>query len=468
MNHASLCRTVRSLLMAAAALGLASAAVAHHDPADPRPLDPVVAYGEEGDCTLDTFYYHSRCIEFRAVLEIWQVREDGREREAQEAALRAKSAPSPGERSEEQFQALQKQLERIAGQGGGDTTLPLIASFAPRWVEVGDEKRVTGVVGDEGSPPRLKVNGEIVPLFRPRTGDKSLAKHSLAFKFAIDTKLEGEREYLLEACDAANNCIAEMVNVTVGAAIVDQPNSSARNYALIIGNDTYEFMPDLKTAVKDATAVAETLIERYAFDRDRVRLLIDASRGTTLRALSELRRELGADDRLLLYYAGHGQIDANTDEGFWLPVDAVPDEDFTWIANDDVRRYLRGMPAKHILVVADSCFSGSLTRAAPDLRDIPKDRFFTEIDSNVSRKVISSGGTEPVADSGTGGHSVFAYYFLKALRSNDKPYITAFELFNGLARAVTNNSNQKPEFGTISATGDEGGGDFTFIRGTEG
>ena len=46
-------------------------------------------------------------------------------------------------------------------------------------------------------------------------------------------------------------------------------------------------------------------------------------------------------------------------------------------------------------------------------------------------KVITSGGTEPVADAGSGGHSVFAYYFLKALRENNAPYLTSFELYNG-------------------------------------
>ena len=66
-------------------------------------------------------------------------------------------------------------------------------------------------------------------------------------------------------------------------------------------------------------------------------------------------------------------------------------------------------------------------------------------------------------DSGSGGHSVFAYYLLKALRENERPYLASFELFGKLARAVTNNSSQKPEFGTVQDAGDEGAGDFTFI-----
>lgn len=73
-----------------------------------------------------------------------------------------------------------------------------------------------------------------------------------------------------------------------------------------------------------------------------------------------------------------------------------------WIDNGDIRRQLRSLPAKHVLVLSDSCFSGSLARSETSYENIPKDRFFTEIDAHVSRKMISSGGTEPVADSGSG------------------------------------------------------------------
>ena len=71
-----------------------------------------------------------------------------------------------------------------------------------------------------------------------------------------------------------------------------------------------------------------------------------------LSELAAFRKRLGPDDRLLLYYTGH------TEAGYWQPVDAEVGKDFTWIANVDIRRQLRGLPARHVLVVADSCFSG--------------------------------------------------------------------------------------------------------------
>jgi uncharacterized caspase-like protein len=382
----------------------------------------------------------------------------------QRAGTAAAAPPkaSGDDQTEQMLQALLERLDaRRAGTGSGDRDLPVLEVETPARTEVGETVRVTGLIGDEGSPPRLRLNGEPLPLFQLPAGGRRLARHTLSFEFEVDTVQAGERRYVLEACDADGNCFARKLSLQV--ALPNRPSARGRNFALIVGNDSYDNLSDLKTAAYDASTLAEVLRTRYVFEDDNVRLLINADRRAILGALSGLRDQLNAEDRLLIYYAGHGQIDPVTDEGFWLPTDARPGEDFTWIDNGDIRRYLKGMPARHVLVVADSCFSGSLTRAAGDAPPVDRDRFFAEMDSHVSRKVISSGGTEPVADAGTAGHSVFAYYLLKALRGNSQPYLTSFELFNGLVRAVTNNSSQKPEFGTIGEAGDEGSGDFTFM-----
>ncbi len=343
-----------------------------------------------------------------------------------------------------------------------DTELPVIQVTVPESVEQGETpRRITGYVADDGSPPRLTLDGKRVPLFRAKAGDVQIKRHTMAFAFDFVPRSAGEQRFVLEACDSADNCVAEQVVTKVVA--INRPSEEGRNYALVIGADKYTYLPTLKTAVRDAMAVAKTLKEKYTFDDDAVRLLINADRNSIFRELAQFRKRLEENDRLLIYYAGHGQIDPVTEEGFWQPVDAVPDQDFTWIGNATLRRYLRGMPAKHVLVVVDSCFSGTLVRSQPPGNKYPKDRFFTEIDAHVSRKVITSGGTEPVADEGLNGHSIFAYYFLKLLNGNDKSYVTSFELFNSLVRAVTNNSSQKPNFGVIAEAGDEGAGDFTLI-----
>ena len=421
------------------------------------------------------------------------------------------------ERQKEKERLEAEERARRTKEFAEDADPPALRVEAPETVPFSARAfRVKGFVGDTVSQPRVTADGVRQPLFERSMDDPYIARHTFRFDFEVPIDKLGEKRVVLEACDKAGNCVTRDLVVEVVApgpddvagsspeqarllaeleaaegerraavarareaeeaarriaakprrqatVAVDHPNIAARNHALIVGNNDYRRLPDLRSPIGDARALAQVLTSRYAFRTDDVTLLLDADRRAILGALEDLRQELGPDDRLLIYYAGHGEIDPVTEEGFWQPVDAEPGRQFTWIANDDVRRSLKGMPARHVLVMADSCFSGSLTRSAGDYAAVPKDRFFTEIDASVSRKVISSGGVKPVMDSGSGGHSVFAYYLLTALRENERPYLASFELFGKLARAVTNNSSQKPEFGTVREAGDEGAGDFTFI-----
>ena len=133
-------------------------------------------------------------------------------------------------------------------------------------------------------------------------------------------------------------------------------------HALVIGNNDYSDMPNLKTAVADAEAISEVLESRYGFS---VTKLINATRYDVISAMSELRASLSYDTNLLIYYAGHGVVDPVTERGYWLPVDADQSNPANWVSNDDITDMLKAIPARHILVIADSCYSGTLTRAAP-------------------------------------------------------------------------------------------------------
>ncbi len=123
-----------------------------------------------------------------------------------------------------------------------------------------------------------------------------------------------------------------------------------RYYALIIGNNNYHHLPQLKTARHDATRVADILKNHYGFS---VNLLVDAKRSEILLALNRFRKKLHKDDNLLIYYAGHGWLDDEADEGYWLPIDADADNDVHWISNSSITSKLKAINAKHILVVAD-------------------------------------------------------------------------------------------------------------------
>jgi formylglycine-generating enzyme required for sulfatase activity len=253
--------------------------------------------------------------------------------------------------------------------------------------------------------------------------------------------------------------LAALVAVLLAATAGDAQSPPLGAYhALVIGNQAYRHLTPLKTPASDARAVAEVLRTDYRFAS--VRVLVDATRSQMVEALTDMRRRLGERDNLLIYYAGHGYLDREADRGYWLAVDAERDSPANWVSNADITDALRAMRAKHVLIVADSCYSGTLTRdlavRAPEASDLAK------LAQRRARSVLTSGGLEPVTDVGGGGHSVFAKAFLTALRANTTA-TDGTSLFAGLRKQVMLSAEQTPQYGDIRLAGHDGG-DFIFAR----
>lgn len=232
-------------------------------------------------------------------------------------------------------------------------------------------------------------------------------------------------------------------------------------HALVIGNNNYRELPHLETAIGDAQAVGELLENQYGFE---VQLLLDATRKDVLRALGGYRRDLWMRDNLLIFYAGHGVLDESAGRGYWLPVDSEQDFKSNWISTADITDALKVIPAGHVLVIADSCYSGSLLRDAGGV--LPGAGNQVEVLERLlekrSRTVLTSGGLEPVMDAGGEGHSVFAKALLDILRENSD-VISGDSLFSEVRRKVVLNANQTPEYSDVRLAGHDGG-DFIFRR----
>jgi uncharacterized caspase-like protein len=244
------------------------------------------------------------------------------------------------------------------------------------------------------------------------------------------------------------------------------PNLDYGNYhALVIGNNRYPDFGDLKTPINDARTVARVLKSNYGF---KVNVLENATESKIFKAIINLRGNVGRNDNVLIYYGGHGELDNVTDEGFWIPSDAKRDDPSTYLAVDRIRKQIKAMPAKHVMVVADSCFAGSLTRSTLTraLKVKPRSpEYHSELQRLINKKsrtALVSGGLEPVLDSGSGGHSVFAGAFISALENNDG-VLDAHMLFIQVRENVRNNSPQNPEYSPIYETGHDHG-DFLFVR----
>ncbi len=237
-------------------------------------------------------------------------------------------------------------------------------------------------------------------------------------------------------------------------------------YALVIGIANYHYLPKLGTPVSDASEVEKILRVTYGF---KTQFLPDATRDQILEALDNDRRKLGADDSLLIYYAGHGFYDKLEDQAYWAPVDAGQDTYAHWIIATEITSRARAIPARHVLVVSDSCYSGKLARDF-DPTAIARDTrgpFLTRMLEEKSRDLMASGQNEPVSDSDTpghGNHSVFANALLMGLAQMEFDKFSASELFDQYVRVqVPGRSRQQPEYTPIRDSGHEGG-DFVFFR----
>ena len=243
-----------------------------------------------------------------------------------------------------------------------------------------------------------------------------------------------------------------------------------RYYAIVIGNQNYQSIESLETPKYDAARAARILADRYGFT---VSILDDADDITMLKAINDLNAVLKPDDNLLIYYAGHGARlqSGRSEAGYWLPVNAdAPPKDTFWVPNEQITGHLGRLPAKRVLVVADSCYAGLLSTDPSylflnDKVTYSKDYIKFKLPKR-ARLLLSSGGDRPVLDEGSGGNSVFARAFLDELESN-QGILSSPELFSRIRKRVeiaaqNNKFVQTPEFKSIKGAGHEVG-DFFFV-----
>ncbi len=141
--------------------------------------------------------------------------------------------------------------------------------------------------------------------------------------------------------------------------------------AIVIGIDAYRSgIPHLTTAVNDATRLAELLTAQHGYDT----LLLTAPAAgapVTQERLHRLFTEdlparLEADDRLLVYFAGHGVALDGDDgpRGYLVPQDARPGDSTSMLAMTDLHAWLTALPCRHMLAILDCCFAGAFRWAA--------------------------------------------------------------------------------------------------------
>ncbi len=232
----------------------------------------------------------------------------------------------------------------------------------------------------------------------------------------------------------------------------EQP-PSGRNYLLVIGINAYEHFAKLNNAVGDAKAIKELLVDRYQFQEEDVRELYDeqATRANILERLEGLESQITQNDNLILFFAGHGTMNARKTKGFWIPVDAEKRQ-HEYIANSRIKDHLDEIDAHHIYLIVDSCFSGSI---------ISRSTAFSErVETLPSRRVLTSGRNEVVSDGKVGSHSPFANCLITYLKTHSSS-LPASELELHVKKHTPRSAAQTPYSAYIHGLGDQGG-EFVF------
>ena len=249
------------------------------------------------------------------------------------------------------------------------------------------------------------------------------------------------------------------------AAMATATTTVATKRALLIGINHYKAVPSLMGSLNDVAAVQQILTTRWGFAPDNIRVLTDqqATRTAILAALQQLVQESGPNDTVVVHYSGHGsQVqDLNGDEEDGLDETLVPWDGRTAgvpdIVDDELDRIFASLHAAQVLIILDSCHSGTATRGLEfRARSIPRDdRIDLYRETAVTTRAIiprmksrflvmsAVAADQEALDGPLDGeyHGVFTYAFTRALGAT-APGSTPRDLFGRVSQELTRMQTQ--------------------------
>ncbi|GHU48945.1 hypothetical protein FACS1894200_06880 [Spirochaetia bacterium] len=266
---------------------------------------------------------------------------------------------------------------------------------------------------------------------------------------------------------------------TRGLEVIDsagrQITSFSGSYALIIGESNYNNGWAKLDGVRNDTVEVKRLFEEQGFT---VQVLEDADSSTLKSGIESFLNRYGYvdDNRLLIYYGGHGYTMPvlGREMGYIVPVNA-PNPQKSGQARQEFQQmaipmqqfdtWAKQFTCRHIMFMFDSCFSGSVFQ----LRDNAQAPILDARIARPVRQFISSGSAnERVPD-----ESVFRRQLVRALSDREADvdgdgYVSGTELGIFLTSTVHryNSGRQTPQYGKVSDPNLDQG-DFVFAVGRQ-
>ena len=245
------------------------------------------------------------------------------------------------------------------------------------------------------------------------------------------------------------------------------------SWALVIGIDKYQNVSNLSYAVKDAESINEILVNSFAFPKENITFLKneDATKQNILKSFSDITKKAQDNDRVLIFFAGHGEtmdLPEGGEKGYLIPVEGDSEDLYlTSVPMDELRQIALMSEAKHMLYLVDACYGGIAAIGSRGLEPETTPNYIEKITKDKSRQIITAGGRgEKVIEKPEWGHSAFTLNLNRGLKDgradyNADGYITANELGLFLSEKVTIDSEnqQTPQYGRMTSHE----GEFVFI-----
>jgi tetratricopeptide (TPR) repeat protein len=286
----------------------------------------------------------------------------------------------------------------------------------------------------------------------------SYALNEINPRFSATINIANKNKFRVTATDLYGNdtTLTFMLN-REGISSVES-NPMGRTWVILIENSNYETFPSLDGPAKDI-ALMRSALEKY--DIHNIIYKQDMTKKEMERFFSiDLRDLLRSNNvnALMIWYAGHGEFINET--GYWVPVDANRNDEFSYYNLNALRASLQSYSSciTHSLIITDACQTGPAFYEA--LRETPKELNCNDQKSSKLRssQVFSSAGYESASD-----NSLFTKTFSETLTANSDYCLPIESIAEKVTQTVTRKSNQKPVFGKISGLHDEGGTFFFII-----
>lgn len=306
---------------------------------------------------------------------------------------------------------------------------------------------VEGKVADESKISTIVINGKFA----------SFSQTELNPVFSANIDIANIDSVKIIITDTYGNEAVNTYPINWKGVSEEQSNPMGRTWVVFVENANYENFLSLDGPTNDVSlmkaALANYRIDKVITKRDMTKERIERYFSIELR--DEVKKNRVTT--LIIWYAGHGIL--HKDNGYWIPVDAKKDDEYTYFLISNLKGYLTTYSNMiHLLVISDACETGPAFYLAMRESDKPKHCGDWELTKFKSAQVLASTNTEKASD-----NSVLAKTFANALKSNPDNCIALDAIANKVITAIKLNQKQNPVFGNINGLENQDGS-FFFIR----